>query len=69
MVVSKGGVWQWKVEKGEGEEDEGKGGRDDIIQEWWVVEPETDGVTYLQSWYLLDMIFEWYTAQLSFLEN
>jgi hypothetical protein len=58
--------------RGEGreEEDEGKGGRDDIIQEWWVVELKADGVTYLQSWYLPDMmIFEWYTARLSFLEN
>jgi hypothetical protein len=35
-------------------------GRDDIIHEWCVVELEMDGVTYLQSWYLLDMmIFEW----------
>jgi hypothetical protein len=47
-----------------------KGRRDDIIQEWWVVELEKDGVTYLQQSYLLDMmIFELYTARLSFLEN
>lgn len=32
--------------EGRGEEGEGEGGRDDIIQKWWVVELET---AYLQS--------------------